>query len=103
MKISSTLNKKTIKTDKLAFEILESGDIFRIYYEDNQINLLRGDLLDGQVANIYLRIKDSSPYKYFPLIGIKNNTVYEIKDNKIIYEGKVLDTKYQVTLSVYKD
>lgn len=103
MKISSTLNKKTIKTDKLAFDILESGDIFRIYYEDNQINLLRGDLLDGQVANIYLRIKDSSPYKYFPLIGIKNNTVYEIKDNKIIYEGKVLDTKYQVTLSVYKD
>lgn len=103
MKISSTLKKTTIKSDVLSFDLLESGDVFRIYHNDNQINLLRADLLDGQVANIYLRMKDQSPYKVYPLIGIKAQTAFEIKGNQVVYEGSILDTKYQITLTVEKD
>src|SRR5690554_2135534 len=103
MKITSKLIKNTLTSGGISFDILESGDIFRIYYENNQINLLKGNLLDGQIANIYLRIKDSKPYQYFPLIGIKANTSFIIKNNKVIYEGLVLHTKYQVTLTVLKD
>jgi len=103
MKISSKLKKYTVKQDKLSFDLLESGDIFRIYYQDYQINLLNGNLLDGQTANIYLRIKDQKPYQYFPVIGIKAKTSFKVFDNKVIYQGSILDTKYQVTLTVFND
>lgn len=103
MKISSKLKKITVKQDILSFDLLESGDIYRIYYKDYQINLLNGNLLDGQTSNIYLRVKDQMPYQYFPLIGLKAQTSFKVIDNKVIYQGVVLNTKYQVTLTVLND
>jgi len=103
MKVSSSLKKQLLKTDKLTFELLESGDIYKISYDDYQINLLNGNLLDGQTANIYLRIKDSKPYQYLPLIGIKANSRFKLEKNKAIYQGKVFDMRYQVTLTVLND
>ena len=103
MKVSSSLKKQLLKTNKLTFELLESGDIYKISYDDYQINLLNGNLLDGQTANIYLRIKDSKPYQYLPLIGIKANSRFKLEKNKAIYQGKVFDMRYQVTLTVLND
>lgn len=103
MKISSKLKKLTIKQDTLSFDLLESGDIYRIYYKDYQVNLLNGNLLDGQISNIYLRVKDQKPYQYFPLIGIKAKTSFKVIDNKVIYQGNIFNTKYQITLTVLRD
>lgn len=103
MKISSQLKKQRVHSKDLIFEILESGDIFRIFYKDYQLNLLKGNLLDGQVSNIYLRVKDNKEYQIFPLIGLRAKSAFEVRGNQVIYQGMVLDTTYQVTLTVLED
>ena len=86
----------------MIFEILESGDIFRIFYKDYQLNLLKGNLLDGQVSNIYLRVKDTKNIKYFRY-RFTSKSAFEVRGNQVIYQGMVLDTTYQVTLTVLED
>ncbi len=102
MTINTNLNLKTIKNKGLEFNFLESGDIYQIKYQDNQINMLRGNLIDGQLSNIYLRVYHNDKIKsVFPLIGLKGKTSYHIDKNKIIYQGKILNSDYQVVLSIY--
>ena len=51
--------KNELKTyqigNKLKIDILPSGDIYKIHYEEYMINQLKGNLIDGMVSNIYLR------------------------------------------------
>jgi hypothetical protein len=55
MQLKMDIKKHLLSSNDLVFELLESGDLFRIRYHHNQINLLRGNLLDGSVSNLYLR------------------------------------------------
>lgn len=103
MTIKSSMTLKRIQTGKLAFEFLESGDIFRIAYDNNQINLLRGNLIDGQAANIYLRKKEHQGYQYQPLLGVNSNAKVAFTNNQVIYQGSAFGVSYQVVLTVYSD
>lgn len=99
-----TLNTNFITTkitsNELEIELLQTGDIYKITSGHNQINLLAGNLLDGQFANIYLRKLDQGSYQYEKLIGVFSNGGFILKDNKAYYQGVALGVKYQVVLSL---
>jgi len=103
MKILSNIKRDIIKVEELQFEILESGDIFRIGYKDQQINLLRGNYIDGQAANIYIRYEKNGNQYVKPLLGLKAKSSFKVIENQIIYQGMIENTKYQVTLTIEKD
>ncbi len=100
MIIQSKMKTRTISKGKFRFEFLESGDIFTISYDHNQINLLRGNLLDGQAANIYLRKKLNDGYLYQPLLGIKSNSQVSFIDDQVVYQGLAFEISYQVVLTI---
>ena len=98
MIIKNNLNIYSIGNE-LKIDVLPSGDIYKIYYKDQMINQLRGNLIDGMVSNIYLR--NSKTKEYAPLLGLKSNTLKTtLLDNQILYEGTALNVKYEVLLSV---
>lgn len=103
MRISSSIEKRIITQGALTFEFLASGDIFRIVHGNHQINLLRGNLIDGQAANIYLRVTENHDIKVTPLLGLNAYTKVAFKENQVVYQGKAFGADYQVTLTVLKD
>ncbi|MGI6360313.1 MAG: GH36-type glycosyl hydrolase domain-containing protein [Acholeplasmatales bacterium] len=85
--------------DKLKIDILLSGDIYKIHFEEQMINQLKGNLIDGMVSNIYLR--NFNTKERVPLLGLKGSNVKTtLLDNQILYEGSVLGVSYEVLLSV---
>lgn len=100
MKFNTKINKLVLSNDKLTIEFLKSGDIYQIHHGDIRINLLRGNLIDGMVSNIYLRTSVNNEYKFQKLLGIDSNSSFKIVDNKAIYQGEALGVKYQVVLTL---
>ena len=95
--------KNELKTyqigNKLKIDILPSGDIYKIHYEEYMINQLKGNLIDGMVSNIYLRNFNTKEVE--PLLGLKSSNVKTtLLRNQILYEGFVLGVRYEVLLSV---
>jgi cellobiose phosphorylase len=99
--LKTNIKKHILSSDELIFELLESGDIFRIRYHHNQINLLRGNLLDGSVSNIYLRRFYKGNYTYKKLLGLHSDSYFEFVGNQAVYQGKAFGIGYQVILSVH--
>lgn len=100
IKLNTKVNTYSLSNDKLEITLLKSGDIYQIHKGDIQVNLLKGNLLDGMVSNIYIRRESNGSYESFPLLGINSNSKFEVIDNQVIYQGIVFDTKYQVVLSL---
>jgi 1,2-beta-oligoglucan phosphorylase len=89
-----------IKKQGIAFRFFESGDIFDIHYKGHQINLLRGNQIDGSVMNLYLRVYNKNNITFTPLIGIKSPSQFEIRNHEAIYQGTFEKINYQVILSI---
>jgi 1,2-beta-oligoglucan phosphorylase len=102
MIIKNKLQTQEIRNGDLIFRILESGDIYSIEYYDHQINLLNGNIIDGSIANIYLRIFQDDKISYTKLIGTHSPSSFELFSDRIIYFGEFENIKYQVTLTVEK-
>ncbi|MDX9692028.1 MAG: amylo-alpha-1,6-glucosidase, partial [Acholeplasmataceae bacterium] len=97
--------KNVIKTipithDGIVFNLLSSGDIFDISYQDCQINLLKGNAIDGSLANIYLRVYKNGAITWTRLIGKHSPSIFKYTNNQAIYVGVFEDVEYQVTLQV---
>ncbi|MDX9691937.1 MAG: amylo-alpha-1,6-glucosidase [Acholeplasmataceae bacterium] len=97
--------KNSIKTISLtdggiSFNLLSSGDIFDMTYQDRQINLLKGNAIDGSLANLYLRIYSDNQIKWTRLIGKHSPSIFTIKENEAIYEGVFEGVSYQVHLTL---
>ncbi|MCK9166513.1 MAG: hypothetical protein M0O92_04005 [Acholeplasmataceae bacterium] len=94
------LNKPKLTTigKTLKIDLLESGDIFKIYYDRVMINGLKGNLIDGMVSNIYL--KDEIRKLSAPLLGLKSNAKTTLLTEQILYEGEALGVNYEVTLEI---
>jgi cellobiose phosphorylase len=95
-------NIKTIpvKNEGVVFNLLSSGDIFDISYLDCQINLLKGNAIDGSLTNIYLRVFSDVGIKWTRLIGKHSPSTFSHTNNEAIYEGIFEDVNYQVLLKV---
>ncbi|MFA7376206.1 MAG: hypothetical protein WCZ13_01765, partial [Acholeplasmataceae bacterium] len=98
--LKTAFQTTSLNSDKLQIELLKTGDIFKITSGHNQINLLSGNLIDGQFSNIYLRRKDLDGYQYEKLIGVFSKGGFCLKDNKAYYQGIALGVSYQVVLSL---
>ncbi len=91
---------KEIKGNGLAFSFLESGDIHEISYQENQINLVKGNIVDGTLMNIYLRVMTPQGMKYTKLIGTNSPSQFELFSDHAVYHGTFLTIDYQVILTV---
>ncbi len=101
MQLKMDIKKHLLSSNDLVFELLESGDLFRIRYHHNQINLLRGNLIEGSVSNLYLRRFHAGKYSYKKLLGVQSNAAFEIVGNQAVYQGQAFGIDYQVVLSLH--
>lgn len=102
MIIKNNLKLNTVHEGGLVFRFLETGDIYDISYNDYQINLLKGNALDGSLMNIYLRLKIDGVYVSTALIDKDVITDVEFIGNKVTYTGIFHEIKYQLDLVIDK-
>jgi cellobiose phosphorylase len=91
---------KKIDGGGIQLYLLESGDVFKWMHGDHQINLLQGNLIDGMIANIYLRETLPHGYRTTRLMGIHSPSYFQITADGAIYEGKIWDVFYQIHLII---
>jgi hypothetical protein len=71
MILSNTLNLHTILNEHFKVSFLPSGDLYDIMYDNIQINLQKGNMVDGSLSNLYLRFSDKTYIKLLsPFIPI---------------------------------
>ena len=100
MILKNKLQLKTIENGGIAFRFFSTGDIFDIVYDNDQINLVDGNAIDGSLMNVYLRIKEDNQYVSTPLIGVRSPSVVRFVDHQVIYEGIFRDIRYQLYLVI---
>lgn len=98
--IFNAIPLKTIDQGGLIFNFLETGDVYDITYQDAQINLIHGNLIDGGYFNVYLRIFDQSGIRYTPLIGKHSPSSFSIEKNQVLFTGSFHDVHYRVHVMV---
>src|SRR5690554_5045887 len=103
MKFENNRQKYSIENKGIKFIILESGDVSTIKKDSVQINLLKGNNLEGAVSNIYLRIFSDKDIYYTKLIGIDSPSKFFVSDNQVYYKGVFRNIEYSVILSVVED
>jgi 1,2-beta-oligoglucan phosphorylase len=90
MKVNSydELKKYTLNNrNGLQISFLERGILHSINYKNIMINQLKGNLIDGCLNNIYLRIFKDEKIVFTPLIGIESNSSFLFKDNTALWYG----------------
>jgi 1,2-beta-oligoglucan phosphorylase len=100
--IRNQIDTHTLQSGGIRFELLSTGDVYRIMDENDQLNLLRGNTLDGQVGNIYLRVRQGDRFLHAKLLGVHSASTFSSKDHRAYYQGAFLSIRYQVILTVHK-
>jgi 1,2-beta-oligoglucan phosphorylase len=98
--LKNTLKTYPINQGGIQLLLLESGDVFQWKHQDHQINLLQGNLIDGMIANIYLRKHGIDGYQTQKLLGIHSKSSWQLTSDGAIYQGEVLDVQYRIHLIV---
>lgn len=93
MKLTSKAKHIILENENIKIQFLETGDVFNILAGQSQINLLRGNILDGMVSNIFMKLENGLST---PLLGVKSPSTFEIRENKAYYLGSFYDVTYQV-------
>ncbi len=65
MTLTNILNLHTITSDHMKIRFLPSGDLYDMMYDHIQINLQKGNEIDGSLSNLYVRFSDKSYIKLF--------------------------------------
>lgn len=91
---------KTLGTEKLKVNLLASGDIHSITYDNFNVSLYRATSLAGGIANIFLRINDNGRIAHTPLIGAVSPATAEVNENGVIYKGVFDGVEYEARLDV---
>ncbi len=87
----------TLSEQDMNYDFLPSGDIYSFKYGNFMINQFRGNVKDGSVNNIYLRIYQNNRITAYPLLGIKSAGTVSVSKAALHYTGEVQGIKYQVT------
>lgn len=88
-----------IMSNELAFDFIETGDVFEMKAGSFFINQFRGNAFDGSVNNIYLRIYENDQVKAFtPLLGQKSNSTISYQKHAIHFWGEFFKVSYHITL-----
>ena len=93
-----------LSTDETTFSFLQSGDVFEITHGEVMINQIRGNLVDGSMNQIYLRIYDDNGQvdSVIPMLGIKSNSKfsYNKEVNQAKWIGDAKGIKYEVIFTL---
>lgn len=98
--IKNDMKLYSLNQQGLMFNLLPTGDIYDITYQDAQINLLHGNMIDGGYFNVYLRVFNEDTIVYTPLIGKHSPSTFMFSKTAVKYEGFFEDVHYQVTLKI---
>lgn len=88
-----------IKNEKMIVNLLKSGDIKNIKYDGTKLNLYDGNILDGSLYKIYLKVGD----EYTSLFGLNSNSNFSVNDNQIFYLGQFKNIDYEVIFTFLND
>ncbi|SES29335.1 GH36-type glycosyl hydrolase domain-containing protein [Salipaludibacillus aurantiacus] len=91
--------KHEILSGDLTFTFLNTGDIFEIRSQRSMINQLNGNVIDGSLNNIFLRIHNKSTIKWCPLVGVKSPGTVHFAADSVQWKGTFENVAYRVTFS----
>jgi len=100
MILKNTLDLNVIKQKDLTFRFLKNGTLYDMTYNNIQINLQKGNPLDGSLSNIYLRFRED--YNYIKLLSGPYLNHVTFCDEGVIYKGNYQDISYQVNMNLYE-
>lgn len=87
----------------ISLTLLASGDVFKWQHGDHQINLVQGNLIDGMMANLYLRAHTATGYQFTKLLGVHSPSRWALTEDGAVYEGQWQGVTYRVRLVVAGD
>lgn len=91
----------TLQQGATKFTFLPTGDLKEAYYQDIQINQVRGNVLDGSMQNIYLRIfAEDGTIQSFPLIGIQSKSMWFKSKEQLKWVGRGAKVDYEVLFTL---
>ncbi len=102
MNIKNSMKTYEMNHGGISFNLLENGDIFDISYEDNQINLLKGNAIDGSLMNLYLRVYIHDTVYFTRLIGKHSPSQFLVDNHIAYYRGIFQGVQYQVSFKLNK-
>ena len=100
MVLKPNFNFITFDKDGTIFKFLESGDVFEISSNDVMINLFNGNVKEGSLNNIYLRLYKNDVVKVITLLGIKSNSKLFCGENSLVFCGEDDGVNYKVKFSL---
>ena len=95
-------NKINLVSGETMFSFLQSGDLFEITHGQAMINQIRGNLVDGSMNNIYLRIYDEAENinSVKPMIGIQSGSRFFHGNSQVQWIGASGNVAYKVTFTL---
>ena len=85
-----------IKNNNLKIQVLDTGDIYKVIYDNCMLNMYPASTLDGSIYNVYLKVGK----EFTKLIGVNSPSSFAIINNKIIYKGTFNLVSYLLTISL---
>ncbi|GGH10549.1 GH36-type glycosyl hydrolase domain-containing protein [Paenibacillus segetis] len=89
-----------IKSNHIAFNFMNSGDIREIRMNNIMINQWIANPLDGSLNNLYLRVHNESGIKSVPLLGVHSASNVNYTDTQVIFSGTFESLQYLVTFTL---
>lgn len=94
------MSELCLKEGLTSFEFLSTGDLGQATIGRAQINQVKGNVLDGSMTALYLRIKEQGKFASYPLIGVRSASVFSLGKNQAKWEGEAAGISYQVVFSL---
>lgn len=83
---------------QLSFKYFNHGGAFQLSAADIMINQVIGTPIDGNINNIYIRVKQDNRYAFAPLLGPTVQTSLSTTNNQACWTGEFEGISYQCQL-----
>jgi 1,2-beta-oligoglucan phosphorylase len=90
-------------SDGIKFQFSPDGTLYHAEIDDVMINLFNGNILEGSLANLYLRIFTPKKIRITPLFGPQSSSKIAINGRRMTAFGKFGDIEYQAAFLCAED
>ena len=90
-KIQSNIPLIAFNKGAATYTFLETGDIYEFCNGYQMVNQYQGNLSDGAISNIYLRVYENGKPELFPLRGKASQAVLTKNEEKLCFTSRVKD------------
>lgn len=88
-----------ITSGDLTYTFLNTGDIFDIVSEKTMINQWNGNVIDGSLNNLYLRVHKEGTIAWCPVLGVKSPSEVSFAENHVAWKGTFEHVSYHITFT----